>query len=125
MVEGHATRKHPLAGPGLPRVPLAVAALALSGTWAAYFLSTFLQLGIWLWIWLTVVWVAYFLVFFGTLLQRKESHIYVANWFYLAFIVTIAMLHIVNNQDFLDTIAADKKLQRPCFSYFGCGTPMD
>ena len=48
-------------------------------------------------IWITVVWVAYFLVFFGTLLKRKEPHIYVANWFYLAFIVTIAMLHIVNN----------------------------
>ena len=48
-------------------------------------------------LWLTAVWVAYFLVFFGTLLQRKESHIYVANWFYLSFIVTIAMLHIVNN----------------------------
>jgi len=48
-------------------------------------------------IWLTLVWVAYFLVFFGTLLKRKEPHIYVANWFYLAFIVTIAMLHIVNN----------------------------
>jgi cytochrome c oxidase cbb3-type subunit I len=48
-------------------------------------------------IWLTIVWVAYFLVFFGTLLKRKEPHIYVANWFYLAFIVTIAMLHIVNN----------------------------
>jgi cytochrome c oxidase cbb3-type subunit 1 len=48
-------------------------------------------------LWITVVWVAYFLVFFGTLLKRKEPHIYVANWFYLAFIVTIAMLHIVNN----------------------------
>ncbi len=48
-------------------------------------------------IWLTLVWVAYFLVFFGTLLKRKEPHIYVANWFYLSFIVTIAMLHIVNN----------------------------
>ena len=48
-------------------------------------------------IWLTLVWVAYFLVFFGTLLKRKEPHIYVANWFFLAFIVTIAMLHIVNN----------------------------
>ncbi len=48
-------------------------------------------------LWITIVWVAYFLVFFGTLIQRKESHIYVANWFYLAFIVTIAMLHIVNN----------------------------
>ena len=48
-------------------------------------------------LWLTVVWVAYFLVFFGTLLKRRESHIYVANWFYLSFIVTIAMLHLVNN----------------------------
>jgi hypothetical protein len=36
-------------------------------------------------------------VFLGTLVKRKEPHIYVANWFYLAFIVTIAMLHIVNN----------------------------
>jgi cytochrome c oxidase cbb3-type subunit I len=48
-------------------------------------------------LWLTIVWVAYFLVFFITLLKRKEPHIYVANWFYLAFIFTIAMLHIVNN----------------------------
>ena len=48
-------------------------------------------------LWLTIVWVAYFLVFFGTLVKRKEPHIYVANWFYLSFIVTIAMLHIVNN----------------------------
>ena len=48
-------------------------------------------------IWLTVVWVAYLFVFLGTLWKRKEKHIYVANWFYLAFIVTIAMLHIVNN----------------------------
>ncbi|BBK43628.1 ABC transporter substrate-binding protein [Allostella vacuolata] len=36
-----------------------------------------------------------------------------------------AMLHIVSNQDFLDTIAPDKRLQRPCFSYLGCGTPME
>ncbi len=36
-----------------------------------------------------------------------------------------AMYHIVNNQDFLDTIAADKKLQKLCYSYFGCGTPME
>ena len=48
-------------------------------------------------LWLTIVWVAYLLVFMGTLWRRKEPHIYVANWFYLAFIVTIAMLHIVNN----------------------------
>jgi len=48
-------------------------------------------------IWLTVVWVAYLAVFVGTLLKRTEPHIYVANWFYLAFIVTIAMLHLGNN----------------------------
>ena len=48
-------------------------------------------------IWLTIVWVAYLLVFLGTILRRKEPHIYVANWFYLAFIITIAMLHVVNN----------------------------
>ncbi|KAK0350069.1 hypothetical protein LTR94_030525, partial [Friedmanniomyces endolithicus] len=48
-------------------------------------------------LWLTIVWVAYFVVFVGTLLRRTEPHIYVANWFYLSFIITIAMLHIVNN----------------------------
>jgi len=48
-------------------------------------------------LWLTVVWVAYLFVFLGTIWKRKEPHIYVANWFYLAFIVTIALLHLVNN----------------------------
>ncbi len=48
-------------------------------------------------LWLTIVWVAYLLVFLGTIWKRTEPHIYVANWFYLAFIVTVAMLHIVNN----------------------------
>ncbi len=48
-------------------------------------------------LWLTVVWVVYLLVFLGTLFKRKEPHIYVANWFFLAFIVTVAMLHIINN----------------------------
>jgi cytochrome c oxidase cbb3-type subunit 1 len=48
-------------------------------------------------IWLTIVWVAYLLVFLGTIWKRREPHIYVANWFYLAFIVTIAVLHITNN----------------------------
>ena len=48
-------------------------------------------------LWLTIVWVAYLLIFLATLWKRKEPHIYVANWFYLSFIVTIAMLHIVNN----------------------------
>jgi cytochrome c oxidase cbb3-type subunit I len=48
-------------------------------------------------LWLTVVWVAYLLVFLVTIARRKEPHIYVANWFYLAFIATVAMLHLVNN----------------------------
>jgi cytochrome c oxidase cbb3-type subunit 1 len=48
-------------------------------------------------LWLTIVWVVYLLVFLATIWKRKEPHIFVANWFYLAFIVTIAMLHIVNN----------------------------
>ena len=48
-------------------------------------------------LWLTVVWVAYLAVFVGTLIKRNEPHIYVANWFFLSFILTIAMLHLVNN----------------------------
>ncbi|WP_341702848.1 cytochrome-c oxidase, cbb3-type subunit I [Ferrovibrio sp.] len=48
-------------------------------------------------LWLTLVWVVYLVVFVGTLMKREEPHIYVANWFFVAFIVTIAMLHIVNN----------------------------
>ncbi len=48
-------------------------------------------------LWLTIVWVVYLLVFLGTLFRRKEPHIFVANWFYLAFILTIAMLHLGNN----------------------------
>ncbi len=46
---------------------------------------------------ITLVWVAYAIVFFGTILKRQVSHIYVANWFYGGFILTIAMLHIFNN----------------------------
>ena len=48
-------------------------------------------------LWLTIVWVAYLVVFVGTIVKRKEPHIYVANWFYLSFIITVAMLHLVNN----------------------------
>jgi cytochrome c oxidase cbb3-type subunit 1 len=48
-------------------------------------------------IWIAVVWVAFLLAFIGTLWNRKEPHIYVANWFLLSMIVTVAMLHIVNN----------------------------
>lgn len=46
---------------------------------------------------IAVVWVAYAVVFFGTLVKRKVQHIYVANWFYGAFIVAVAVLHIVNS----------------------------
>lgn len=48
-------------------------------------------------IWLVIVWVAYFVLFVRTLARRKEPHIYVANWYYLAFIIVVAILHIVNN----------------------------
>ncbi|AMO72127.1 cytochrome-c oxidase, cbb3-type subunit I [Sphingorhabdus sp. M41] len=47
-------------------------------------------------IWLTIVWVSYAAVFIGTIVKRSEPHIYVANWFFLAFILTVAMLHLVN-----------------------------
>ncbi|AKH43788.1 cytochrome c oxidase cbb3-type subunit 1 [Altererythrobacter atlanticus] len=50
-------------------------------------------------LWLTIVWVAYLVVFVGTIVKRSEPHIYVANWFFLAFIITVAMLHVVNNLD--------------------------
>ena len=46
---------------------------------------------------ITFVWVAYAIVFFGTLARRRVKHIYVANWFFGGFILTIAVLHIVNN----------------------------
>ena len=46
---------------------------------------------------ITIVWVAYGAVFFGTIVKRRVKHIYVANWFFGAYIITIALLHIVNN----------------------------
>ncbi|TVP93130.1 MAG: cytochrome-c oxidase, cbb3-type subunit I [Pseudomonadaceae bacterium] len=46
---------------------------------------------------IAVVWVSYALVFFGTIMKRKMKHIYVGNWFFGAFIITVAVLHIVNN----------------------------
>ncbi|MGZ5048813.1 MAG: cbb3-type cytochrome c oxidase subunit I, partial [Usitatibacter sp.] len=46
---------------------------------------------------LAVVWICYAIVFFGTLAKRKVQHIYVANWFFGAFILTVALLHVVNS----------------------------
>ncbi|KEQ13800.1 cbb3-type cytochrome c oxidase subunit I [Endozoicomonas montiporae] len=46
---------------------------------------------------ITIVWVSYALVFFATIMKRKARHIYVANWFFGAFIITVAVLHVVNS----------------------------
>jgi cytochrome c oxidase cbb3-type subunit 1 len=46
---------------------------------------------------ITVVWVIYAIVFFGTIVKRKTSHIYVANWFLGSFIIAVAVLHIINS----------------------------
>jgi cytochrome c oxidase cbb3-type subunit I len=46
---------------------------------------------------IAVVWVSYAIVFFGTIGIRKVRHIYVANWFFGAFIIAVALLHIVNS----------------------------
>ena len=46
---------------------------------------------------IAVVWVMYAVVFFGTIMKRKADHIYVANWFFGAFIIAVAVLHIVNS----------------------------
>jgi len=46
---------------------------------------------------IAVVWISYAIVFFGTIVKRKTKHIYVGNWFFGGFILTVALLHIVNN----------------------------
>jgi len=46
---------------------------------------------------ITLVWVAYAIVFFGTIAKRRVRHIYVANWFFGAFILAVALLHVVNS----------------------------
>jgi cytochrome c oxidase cbb3-type subunit I len=48
-------------------------------------------------LWLVVVWVTYFVLYIRTLARRTEPHIYVANWYYMAFILIVAVLHIFNN----------------------------
>lgn len=48
-------------------------------------------------LWLVIVWVNYLILYLRTLARRKEPHIYVANWYFLAFILVVALLHIVNN----------------------------
>ncbi|HMW42611.1 MAG TPA: cbb3-type cytochrome c oxidase subunit I, partial [Plasticicumulans sp.] len=48
---------------------------------------------------IAVVWIAYAILFFGTIMKRRTPHIYVANWFYGAFILTVALLHVVNSAE--------------------------
>ena len=48
-------------------------------------------------IWLVIIWVTYFVLYIRTLARRKEPHIYVANWYFMAFILVVAVLHIINN----------------------------
>lgn len=53
---------------------------------------------------IAIVWVAYAVLFFGTIMKRKTKYIYVANWFFGAYIITIALLHIVNSMAFPVTL---------------------
>ncbi len=46
---------------------------------------------------ITVIWVVFAINFIGTIMRRREKHMYVAIWFYLATLVTVAVLHIVNS----------------------------
>ncbi|MFE3836678.1 cytochrome-c oxidase, cbb3-type subunit I [Pseudogemmobacter sonorensis] len=61
--------------------------------------------------WIVVVWVSFLAVYAGTLFKRKEPHIYVANWFYLSMIITIAMLHLVNNMAIPVSIFSSQSVQ--------------
>lgn len=51
-------------------------------------------------LWLVIVWVTYFVLYIRTLARRREPHIYVANWYYMAFIVVVAILHIITTWQF-------------------------
>ena len=61
-------------------------------------------------LWLVIVWIVYLLVYLFTLARRTEPHIYVANWFYLAFIVTIAVLVLGNNTEIPISVFSPKSV---------------
>lgn len=63
---------------------------------------------------IAVVWVSYAIVFFGTIAIRKVTHIYVANWFFGAFIIAVALLHIVNSGEI--PIAFDSLQSYPLYA---------
>jgi cytochrome c oxidase cbb3-type subunit 1 len=62
---------------------------------------------------IAVVWVVYAVVFLGTVAKRRVKHIYVANWFFAAFIITVAVLHVVNSA------ALPVSLLKSCSAYAG------
>lgn len=74
-------------------IVLAATSYVLGGTQGKEYAETVWYIDLWI----AVVWVSFLLVFIGTLYKRREPHIYVANWFFLSMIITVAMLHIVNN----------------------------
>jgi cytochrome c oxidase cbb3-type subunit 1 len=61
-------------------------------------------------LWLVVVWITYLVIFLATLARREEPHIYVANWFFLAFIVTVAVLVLGNNTEIPISIFSPKSV---------------
>ena len=61
-------------------------------------------------LWLVIVWVTYFILFISTIARRKEPHIYVANWYFMAFILVVAILHIVNNLATSGVVGARQEL---------------
>ncbi len=66
---------------------------------------------------ITVVWVAYAVLYLGTIMIRKTQHIYVANWFFGAYIITIALLHLVNSAELPWALGGDTTLMGMFKSY--------
>jgi cbb3-type cytochrome oxidase subunit 1 len=62
---------------------------------------------------ITLIWVVFGINMFGTILKRRERHLYVAIWFYIATWVTVAMLHIVNSIE--PAREHDQELQLVCW----------
>ncbi len=87
-------------------IVLAATSYVLGGTQGKEYAETVWYIDLWI----AVVWVAFLLTFMGTLMTRKEPHIYVANWFLLSMIITVAMLHIVNNMAIPVSIFSSKSV---------------
>jgi cytochrome c oxidase cbb3-type subunit 1 len=88
-------------------IVLAATSYVLGGTQGKEYAETVWYIDLWI----TVVWVAFLAVFVGTLVKRKEPHIYVANWFLLSMILTVAMLHLVNNMAIPVSIFGSQSVQ--------------